>query len=305
MRVLVTGANGFIGTHVARRLIDEGHTVRSHVWPSADDANSRLQAGWGCEVLTGDFESAAEAARLLTDIEGVVHLIGSIKRPDVGTFEQMHRAKTHGLVGEAVRAGVRRIVYISAPGASAAAKSDYLRTKFQAEEEIRASGLDWVVLRCSLVVGRRVGERDSKLVRRLLDMAKTKSRMPVLGSGENTLQPVHVANVAEIIAQALVKEEVKNRVIGVCGPEVLTMNQIVAGILKAAGCPDKPVRHIPMPLVHLLARVLPLVMKDPPIEKAQVQAMGETGRIDFGALVRAFPIRMIRFEEALGDYCQV
>lgn len=302
MRVLVTGANGFIGTHAARRLLDEGHAVRGLVWPSAEDANSRLLAEWGCEVVTGDFEDAADAARLVEGMEGVVHLIGSIRAPEVGTFEQMHRGKTRGLVGAARRSGVRRIVHISAPGARATAKSAYLRTKWQAEEEIRASGIDWVVLRCSLVVGRRVGERDSKLMRRLFDMARTKRTMPVLGSGENTLQPVHVVNVAEVIAQALVKEEVKNRVIGICGPETLTMNQIVAGVLAAAGCPDKPVRHLPMPLVHALARVLPLVMKDPPFETAQVQAMQETEPVDFGAMIRAFPIRTIRFEEALRDY---
>ncbi|MBN1478526.1 NAD(P)H-binding protein, partial [Candidatus Sumerlaeota bacterium] len=171
MRVLVTGGNGFIGTHAIRHLIDQGHTVRSLVWPSDDDANSRLQREWGVEVVMGDFEDEADARRVLDGMEGVVHLIGSIRKPEVGTFEQMHRAKTEGMAAMAKSLGVRRIVYISAPGAGARAKSAYLRTKFQAEEAIRASGLEWVVLRCSLVVGRRVGDRDSKLMRRLFDMA--------------------------------------------------------------------------------------------------------------------------------------
>jgi NADH dehydrogenase len=302
MRVLVTGANGFIGTHAVRQLLDEGHAVRGLVWPSDADANSRLLREWGCDVVLGDFEDAADAERVLADMDGVVHLIGSIKRPEVGTFEQMHRAKTEGLVAAAKRAGVRRIVYISAPGASATAKSDYLRTKFQAEEAIRASGLEWVVLRCSLVVGRRWGERDSKLMRRLFDMARTKRKMPVLGSGENRLQPVHVQNLAEIIAQALLKPEAAGRVVGVGGPETLTMNQLVAGILKAAGCPKKPVKHIPMPVVHILARVLPLVMADPPIEKAQVQAMQETVAVDVDAMLRLFPVELVRFGEAVGEY---
>jgi NADH dehydrogenase len=301
MRVLVTGANGFIGTHAARQLIDLGHTVRSLVWPTDDDANSRLQREWGCEVVTGDLLRPGVADTLLGEIDGVVHLIGSIRRPRRGSFDEMHGGQTHALIAAVQRSRVQRVVYVSAPGARARAKSDYLRTKFEAEELVRASGVEWVVLRCSLVVGRRVGERHSKLMHRLFTMAREKRKMPILGSGENVLQPVHVANLAEVIALALTKEEVRNRVIGVGGPEALTMNQIVAGILEAAGCPDKPVKHIPMPLVHLLARVLPLVMSDPPFEKAQVQAMEETERIDFGETVRAFPIRMIRFQDALRE----
>ncbi len=304
MRVLVTGANGFIGTHVVRHLIDAGHTVRGLVWPSDDDFNARLQRTWGCEVVMGDFEEAADAARLIADIEGVVHLIGSIKKPERGDFDQMHRGKTTGLVAAARSAGVRRIVYISAPGASATARSDYLRTKFLAEEAIRASGIDWVVLRSSLVAGRRVGERDSKLIRRLLTMARTKSRMPILGTGENTLQPIHIANLAEIITQALTSDEARSHTFTVGGPEALTMNQIVAAILRAAGCPDKPVKHLPMPLVRVLARVLPLIMRDPPIEKAQVQAMEETVRCDVEEMRRVFPIELIAFEEALRESAQ-
>jgi uncharacterized protein YbjT (DUF2867 family) len=302
MHVLVTGANGFIGTHVAHRLIQQGHHVRSLVWPEDTDTNSRLEREWGCEVVTGDFENPADAARVLEGIEGVVHLIGSIKKPETGSFEQMHREKTRGMVSQAKAAGVRRIVYISAPGASAAAKSDYLRTKFLAEEEIRASGLDWVVLRSSLVVGRRVGERDSKLVKLLFAMAREKGNMLVLGKGENLLQPVHITNLAEIIEQALTSDAAKNQVIGVGGPEVLTMNEIVAAILQAAGCPQKPVKHIPMPLVHILARVLPIFMANPPIEKAQVQAMRETVLVDVDAMKRLFPVELVRFGEAVLEY---
>lgn len=302
MNVLITGANGFIGTHVARQLLDLGHTVRSLVWPSDDDANSCLQREWGCEVVTGALSRPGVADALLHGMDGVVHLVGSIRRPRGETFDDMHRGQTQALIAAVQRSHVERVVYVSAPGAKANAKSDYLRTKFEAEELVRASGVDWVVLRCSLVVGRRVGERHSKLMDRLFAMAREKSKMPVLGSGENVLQPVHVANLAEIIAQSLTRDELKSRVIGVCGPEPLTMNQIVAGVLEAAGCPDKPARHIPMPLVHILARIFPLVMSDPPFEKAQVQAMEETERVDFGEMVRTFPIRMIRFQEALRDY---
>ena len=301
MRVLVTGANGFIGIHAVRQLLDEGHAVRGLVRPGADDGNTRLLTEWGCDVLRADLVRPGEADSALEGVDGVVHLIGSIRRPRRGSFEEMHGGQTQALIAAVQRSRVQRVVHVSAPGARAGAKSDYLRTKFLAEELVRSCGVDWVILRCSLVVGRRVGERDSKLMRRLFTMAREKSKMPVLGSGETILQPVHVANLAEIIALALAKEEVRNRVIGIGGPEALTMNQIVAGILEAAGCPDKPVKHIPMPLVHILARVLPLVMSDPPFEKAQVQAMEETERIDFGEMIRAFPIRLIRFQDAVRD----
>lgn len=301
MHVLVTGANGFIGTHVIRHLLDTHHTVRGLIRRGGDDANARLLREWGADLVEGDFGDAADAARACEAIEGVVHLIGSIRRPRTGSFEEMHRAKTAGLVSAARASGVRRIVYISAPGASARAKSDYLRTKFEAEELIRSSGLEWVVLRASLVVGRRVGERDSKLVRRLFALARTKRRMPVLGSGANRLQPIHVHNLAEIIAQALTSETARDQVVGVGGPDVLTMNELIAGILEAAGCPEKPVRHIPMPLVHVLARVLPRVMADPPVEKAQVQAMQETVTVDVEAMLRLFPVALIPFREALRE----
>ncbi|MBN1477927.1 hypothetical protein JXA47_14325, partial [Candidatus Sumerlaeota bacterium] len=100
----------------------------------------------------------------------------------------------------------------------------------------------------------------------------------------------------------LVSDQAQGRVIGVGGPETLTMNQIVKGILAAAGCPDKPVKHLPMPLVHILARVLPAVMRDPPFEKAQVQAMQESVPVDIEELRRVFPVDLIPFGEALKEY---
>jgi NADH dehydrogenase len=214
----------------------------------------------------------------------------------------MHGGQTQALIAAVQRSEVKRIVYVSAPGARATAKSDYLRTKFAAEELVRAAGVPWVVLRVSLVVGRRVGERDSKLMRRLFTMAREKAKMPVLGPGENALQPIHVTDLARIMAQALLKEETANRVIGIGGPETITMNQLIAGILAAAGCPEKPLKHIPMPLVHVLARILPLVTSDPPFEKAQVQAMEETTPVDVEEMQRLFPGELIPFKMALRDY---
>src|SRR4051794_28602671 len=149
-RVMVTGASGFVGSAVTDELLARGYAINALVnRKPVDDRGGRVASFAG-----GVFDPRAlgEAVR---GVDAVIHLVGIImeRRGRGITFERIHFQGTRAVVDAARRAGVRRYVHMSALGVRPDAMSDYHKTKFAAEQYVRASGLDWTIFRPSLIHG--------------------------------------------------------------------------------------------------------------------------------------------------------
>jgi NADH dehydrogenase len=176
--IAINGATGYIGTHVVDALIHEGEQpiclVRQCTSPDA-----RLLASLGAEAREVDVRSTdRNPASALEGCDRLVHLIGSIAPPKGTRLEDLQTGIALRYLNAAKQAGVRKVVMATALGCGPDAASEYHRTKGLAEEALRNSGLAWVIVRPSLVVGHTVGHRDSKLVRRYLDLIASKRRIP-------------------------------------------------------------------------------------------------------------------------------
>jgi NADH dehydrogenase len=151
--VAVTGASGFVGRAVVRELLARGYGVRALV-RDRDKARKVLPADRRVLTVLGDAGDDAVVKELVAGAQAVVHLIGIIRAAGGGqSFQRVHVGTTRTLLDAARAAGIKRFVHMSALGVHADGKAEYQRTKFEGEQLVRRSGLDWTVFRPGLIHG--------------------------------------------------------------------------------------------------------------------------------------------------------
>jgi NADH dehydrogenase len=239
MTVAVTGASGFVGRYVVRELLSRGHLVRA-LARDGKKAAKVLGTSENVTIVTSDVLDETSATELLRGASACIHLVGIIREAAGGqTFQRLHVRATRALVRACERAGVRRLVHMSALGARPDGKAEYQRTKYQAEQIVRDSDLQWTVLRPSLIHG-----PDGEFVQLLKKMAsgdaapflfmpyfvrpKTDTRVP-LGSlhwESARVQPIAVQDVARCFAEALERPETIDEIYNLAGPNEVTWPQL-------------------------------------------------------------------------------
>ncbi len=294
MRTLITGATGFVGRHVVNTLLSGGHTVR------AMGRNSEMLAALkaqGCETFMGDLLDEKRLGGAVEGIEGIVHCVGIIMEPKGVSFESIVRDGTLNLVQNAVKAGVRRIVYVSAMGVRANAKSRYHQTKWDAEEMIRRSGMEYVILRPSIIFG-----PEDKFIQQFLSMPV----IPLPNAGAQKYQPIYVDDLAQIIQLSLETEGLLNKTVDAGGPVQLSFKEIMQTAIKVSG-KRKPFASAPMFLMGALSKIAdPMQKISPaltPLTKDQFLMMQEDNIGDNTQLTQAFPnLKLTSLEEGLRKY---
>jgi len=226
--VLITGGTGFIGGKVAHALRARDLAVRALV--RSDTRGARL-AAWGCELASGDMADSASLERAVAGMDTVVHLVSIIAgRP--ADFQRVMVDGTERLVAAAQAAGVRRFVLMSALGTSEESKDlvPYYGSKWQMEQCVAASGLEHVVFRPSFVFG-----RDGGVLPLFLRQVRWAPVTPIVGNGKQRLQPVWVDDVAACFAAAVDSPQATGRTFDLCGPDVVTWNELYARIRRVLG----------------------------------------------------------------------
>jgi uncharacterized protein YbjT (DUF2867 family) len=190
--------------------------------------------------------------RDMAGCDTVVHLVGIIREEPatLSTFERIHTQGTVNVLEAAVTTGVRRYVHMSALGSRPGARSRYHRSKWAAEEAVRASPIPWTIFRPSIIYG-----RGDQFVNLCASMVRYPV-VPVIGSGQQRLQPVPVEHVAEGFARAVELAGTVKHSYDVGGPEAVTMVQLLDKIGAALGRTRVRKVHVPMGLVGPAATLL-------------------------------------------------
>lgn len=241
-QVLVLGANGFIGSHVAAELARQGWTVRAGA-RRPDEARRRAPAH---DWVKSDFSAltTAEAwAPLLAGVSAVVNCVGVLQDGGQDSTRIAHVDGPSALLAACEIAGISRFVHLSAIGAEDAAGTAYGRTKAETERLVTTAALDWIILRPSLVVGRAV-YGGTGLIRAL---AAFPGVIPVIG-GDQRFRPVPMEDVCAAVVAALQPEAPVRQALDVAGSESLSLIQILSLYRGWLGLPPAPVLRVPRAL---------------------------------------------------------
>jgi len=240
-RVLVLGANGFIGSHVAAALSAEGWRVRAGARRIAEPSRRAPSFDW----IVADFSKLTTAqawAPLMDGVSAVVNCVGVLQDGGGDSTRAAHVDGPRALIAACEAAGVRRLVHISAVGADEEAGTDYARTKAQTERLVAAGALDWLILRPSLVVD-RAAFGGTGLIRAL---AAFPLFSPVVG-GDQTFRPIPLGDLCAVVA-ALKAGAPSRQSLDMPGPEAVTMVETVRLYRGWLGLKPAPVLPAPRAL---------------------------------------------------------
>jgi NADH dehydrogenase len=303
--VLVTGAAGFVGTHVCRELTHRGARVRGLVHSPAKAAQ-RL-ASLPVELHVGDIRDEQVLRRAMQGCDMVVHLVAIAIERRGQRYDEINARGTQRVVDAMRAAGVRRLVHMSQNHEASDSPYPFLRSKGLAEDAVRASGLEWTVLRPSVIFG-----PEDEFVNVLARLVRLSPLIyPLPGGGRARFQPVHVDDVARTVALALERPATDGRAYALGGPAQLSLRQMTERVLVAM---DAKRLLIPLPtavlrpLIAIAQRVLP----SPPVTTGLLDLLaidnvvqGDALRTDFGLVPIPFApeeleyLRAVRLRDAL------
>ena len=240
-RVLVAGATGYLGGFVAREFKARGRFVRAlvrspkkinHLWDSTD------------EIIQAEVTRPETLEHVCDGIDVVFSSIGITKQKDGLTFRDVDYQGNKNLLEVALRAGVRKFVYVSAFNGPNLRHLDIGAAHEDFVDELKASGIDYAVLRPTGYFS-DMGE--------VLEMAR-KGRVWLIGSGKNRVNPIHGADLAVACADAMEGDETE---IDVGGPQTMTWNEVAALAFEVLGRPAK-VTRVPAWLMWSVVRLVRL-----------------------------------------------
>jgi uncharacterized protein YbjT (DUF2867 family) len=290
MKVVVTGGTGFVGQHVVRAIADAGHEVRALV---RDSSRSRdLPA----QPTEGDMTDAASLRRAVEGIDVVVHLV-AIRQGREETFRRVMQQGTRDLVAAAKEAGVRRFVLMSALGTREETKDlvPYYHAKWDMEQTVKGSGIDHVIFRPSFVFA-----RDGGILPTFRRLARLTPVTPIIGSGEQRIQPIWIDDVAAYFAAAVDKADATGKTFELGGPDIVSWNEFWQRLKRALGIRRRPSLHVPVALMRVNALVTERLPGNIPLTR-DLLTMLEHGDnvVTNEEAVRTFQIPLMPLDEQL------
>ena len=242
--LLVTGASSEMGGALIRQLLNNsGLEIKAMVHRSLVNVP-------GCEIRPGDLKNSGLLTRALSGVDTVVHMAALTKSTSESDYFETNVNGTENLIDACLKNGVKKIIYISSSAASLNG-GGYSRSKLEAEQCIKRSGMKWVIIRPSEVYGQRVGDS----INRLISWIQRCIFVPVIGSGQSKLSPVFIDDVVSAIASSIFNKEVESETIVLAGPEELTYDDLVDRIAIYFGVKRFKL-HLPADLIKFGATVM-------------------------------------------------
>lgn len=268
MRIAITGGTGFVGRHLAYRLVDSGHKVVL-VARGNDDREPGVRELEGVRFFPSPVAEEERLVEAFQECDGIAHCAGINREIGKQTYLRVHVEGTRAVVNAARKAGVRKIAMLSFLRARPDCGSPYHESKWEAEEILRSSGLDFTVLKAGLIYGKGDHMLDH-LGRALL----TFPVFALVGMKNRPIRPTAVEDVVRVLEAALAEDRLSRRTVSVVGPEEIPFSEIVRRVSRVVGKHRFTLR-LPLFTHYLLAWCFEQIMTIPLVSLAQVRILSE------------------------------
>lgn len=297
MRILVAGGTGLIGSHIIEELLASGG---HRVCCLSRHGASKNRWGHQVEMRPGDITNTGSLERATQGIDAVVHAVQfpnhPMENPRRGwTYLEVDGRGTERMVNAAQKNGVKRFIYLSGAGTAPEKKQPWFQAKVMAENAIRSSGMEYVILRPSWIYG-----PEDRSLNKFLFFAKVLPIVPIIGNGKSKVQPISVFDVATVASKAITSPEATNRVFELGGPQALTMDEIIRTALKVAE-KRRLLVHQPAGFMKLLASFMQF-LPGPPLTPSAVDFILMEEVVDSREAEEVFGMKFVTLEEGLKRY---
>jgi NADH dehydrogenase len=290
--VLITGGTGFVGSGIVHALRAEDRAVRCLV---RDARKASRLASWGCELVEGDVTDAASLRRAVEGCDRVIHLV-AIRSGPRRDFERIMEQGTRDLVAATREAGVGRFVLMSALGTTEETRDlvPYYHAKWDMEQTVKSSGLEHVIFRPSFIFAEEGGAlAEFKRVVKLAPIT------PVVGSGEQRIQPIWRDDVAAYFARSLDLLEAANRTFELGGPDVVSWDEFWRRLRHALGVRRRPLLHVPVTAMRVQATLFEALPNPPLTRDLLKMLLAGDNVVSDTAAVDTFKLPLVPLDEQL------
>jgi len=279
--IVVTGASGYVGSHITKRLINEGKAVRAMVRDAELAKKEQRLGDVKIEWVTGDVTRPETLAAVMQNATAVVHTVAIAIEKGRRTYEAINYQGTVNVVEAAQKAGVRRFINLSQLGADAQLPYRFLASKGKAQDMVAASGLNWTAFRPSVIWGPE--DEFANTFARLIPL--TPFIFPIVGDQNSKFQPVWVDDVAACIEKSLEDPETIGAQYELGGPEILTLEEIERRTLLAMGS-KRAMIHFPLWLLKPVVTVLEKLLPAPPVTRSLLELLAVSNVTQDNAIYR-------------------
>jgi len=269
MRIAITGGTGFVGAHLARRLVADGHEVVTVSRRSQSTEPLATEPLASVTHVAADLSRVEQLVAAFAGCDAIVHCAGINREIGPQTYQAVHVEGTQRVVDAARRCGIRKIVLMSFLRARPHCGSAYHESKWAAEEIVRGAGVDYTVVKAGMVYGR--GDH-------MLDhLSHTLYTLPVfaaVGCRERPIRPLAIDDLTTLLGAALVDGRLARTTVAVTGAEELLLSDAVRRIARVVG-KRVLILRLPVGIHYLLASIFERVMRVPLVAWAQVRMLAE------------------------------
>lgn len=267
MKIAITGGTGFIGRHLTRDLVSRGHDV---IVIARGQYTRNPQPIQGATFFALDANDTDRLTQAFEGCDAVVHCAGTSVEDAKQTFYHLHVEGARSAVTAAEQAHVKKFVLVSYLSVRPNVKSEYHTTKWQGEEIVRSSKLNFTILKAGLIYG-----QGDHLINNLSNLFRKLPIFAAVGLKEKSVRLVAVEDLVEVIRASLDEERFARQTVAVLGPEEFPFSQAARRIAKAMGKPSLIVLPFPVFFHRILAFFSERFMPKPLITKSQVQMLAD------------------------------
>jgi NADH dehydrogenase len=247
----------------------------------------------GCRAIVGDIRDDRAVDHAVSRVHTLIHLVAILRPWRNLTYDSITAEGTRRVVAAAKRAGVERLIYVSALGVSSGDKNPYMAAKWRAEEAVRASGLNYTIFRPSYLYGR------GSAFLQLLEQLAALPVIPVIGPGRQKLQLLWVEDLADCIVVSLGYSPSSGKIYEIGGPEALEFRQILDLVCHAKGKSPRPKLSVPYALVKPFAALGAKLIPTLPATPDTLELLLRDSVCDIDYVRSTFGVRLTPFEEGL------